>query len=84
MILRAKCTQCSGFQRAQQDQKNSSLKDLMATVFWNSEGIILVNFLEGSKTITGICNEGVLRKFKAAVIKKKVGKVAQGHLVPSW
>ena len=42
----------------------------MATVFWGSEGIILVDFLEGLKMITGIYYEDVLRKFKAAVIKK--------------
>ena len=43
------------------------------------------------KNITGIYYEDVLRKFKAAVIKKrpkklheKDWKVAQGHLVPSW
>ena len=59
------------------------VQKVMATVFWNSEGIILIDFLERSKTITGIYYEGVLRKSKAAVIKKKAGKVAQGHLDPS-
>ena len=47
-----------------------SVQKVKATVFWGSEGIILVDFLEGLKTITGIYYEDVLRKFKAAVIKK--------------
>ena len=38
-----------------------SVKKVMATVFWDSQGIILVDFLEGSKTITGIYYKGVLK-----------------------
>ena len=60
-----------------------SVQKVMATVFWDLEGIIVVDFFEGSKTITEIYYEGVLRKFKAAVIKKKARKIAQEHLVPS-
>ena len=46
-----------------------SVQKVMPTLFWDSEGIILVHFLEGSKTITGIYYVGVLRKFKAIFIK---------------
>ena len=60
-----------------------SVQKVMTTVFWDSEGIIFVDFLEGSKAIIAIYYEGILRKFKVAVMKKKAGKVAQGHLVPS-
>ena len=30
-----------------------SVKKVMATVFWDSEGVMLVDFLEGKKTVTG-------------------------------
>ena len=56
------------------------IQKVMATVFWDSEEIILVYFAEGSKTITGIYYEGVLRKFEATVIKKRLGKLHEGIL----
>ena len=30
-----------------------SVKKVMATVFWDSKGVVLVDFLEGKKTVTG-------------------------------
>ena len=39
-----------------------SVKKVMATVFWDSEGVVLVDFLEGKKTVTGIYYIEVLRK----------------------
>ena len=35
---------------------------VMATVFWDAEGIFLVDFLENKKTMTSAYYEGVLRK----------------------
>ena len=51
-------------------KSEGSVQTVMATVFWDSERIIFIDFLKGSKTITKIYYEGVLRKFKAAVFKK--------------
>ena len=47
----------------------------MATVFWDKDGIILIDFLEGQRTITASYNEGVLRKLKTALVKKRKGKL---------
>lgn len=47
----------------------------MATVFWDSEGVILVDFLEGQRTITGAYYEQVLRKLNQELIKKRPGKL---------
>ena len=55
--------------KAVQDLVEKWLKNRRITID-DSEGIILVDFLEESKTITGIYYTGALRKFKAAVIKK--------------
>ena len=35
------------------------VQKVMAIVFWDLEGIILIDFLKESKTITGILYEGV-------------------------
>ena len=46
----------------------------MATVFWDKDGIILLDFLEGQKTITASYYEKVLRKL-SALAKKRRGKL---------
>ena len=57
-----------------------SVQKIMATVFWDSEGLILMDFLEGQKTITGIYYKGVLQKWKTALTKKRRGKLHCGIL----
>ena len=47
-----------------------SVKKVMATTFWDEEGVILIDFLEGKKTVTASYYEGVLKKLKTAIIKK--------------
>ena len=55
-------------------------KKVMATVFWDSEGVILLDFLEGKTTVTGAYYVEVLKKLKAAIIKKRPGKLHNGIL----
>ena len=52
-----------------------SAQKIMATVFWDKDGIILLDFLEGQKTITASYYEKVLRKLKTALAKKRRGKL---------
>ena len=47
----------------------------MVTVFWDKDGIILLHFLEGQKTITASYYEKVLRKLKIALAKKRQEKL---------
>lgn len=54
-----------------------SVKKVLATVFWDSEGVILVDFLEGQRTVTGSYYEQVLRKLHVALAKKRPGKLHQ-------
>ena len=56
-------------------QTERSVKKIMATVFWDSEGVILVDFLEGQKTITGNYYQEVLRKLHTTLVKKCPGKL---------
>ena len=45
----------------------------MATIFWNFEGILLVDFLERRKTVTGAYYVEILRKLGAELAKKHSG-----------
>ena len=50
----------------------------MATVFWDPEGMVLVGFLEGQKTVTGAYYVEVLKKLKAELAKKRPGSLHRG------
>ncbi|GFU83454.1 histone-lysine N-methyltransferase SETMAR [Trichonephila clavipes] len=43
----------------------------MATVFWNSHGIILIDYLQKGKTITGSYYASLLDKLKAELAEKR-------------
>ena len=57
-----------------------SVKKVMATVFWDSEGVVLVDFLEGKKTVTGVYDIEVLRKLRAKLAEKHPEKLHCGIL----
>lgn len=52
-----------------------SAQKIMTTVFWDKDGIVLLDFLEGQKTISASYYEGVLRKLKTSLAKKRRGKL---------
>jgi histone-lysine N-methyltransferase SETMAR len=52
-----------------------SVKNVMATIFWDCEGVILLDFLEDKKTITGPYYENVLRRLHDAIKRKRPGKL---------
>ena len=52
----------------------------MATVFWDSEGVVLVDFLESKKTVTGANYVDVLRKLRAKLAEKSPGNLHCGIL----
>ena len=47
----------------------------MATIFWNSEGFLLVDCLERRKAVTGAYYVEVLRKLGAGLAEKRPGKL---------
>ncbi|KAF2346281.1 Transposase type 1 [Trinorchestia longiramus] len=53
---------------------------VMTTVFWDAEGILLVDFLENKKTITAVYYEEILRKLSKKIAEKRPGKP---HSAPS-
>jgi hypothetical protein len=60
-----------------------SASKVMMTVFWDSEGIILVDFFEGQRTVTVTFYEGVLGRLKTALAKKIQKKVSLPNPFPS-
>jgi len=50
----------------------------MATVFWDSEGILLTDYLEHGTTITGTYYADLIRKCQAALKEKRRGKLRRG------
>ena len=61
-------------------ESERSVKKVMATVFWDSEGVVLVDFLEGKKTVTGAHYVQILRKLRAKLAEKRPGKLHRGIL----
>ena len=55
-----------------------SFNKVMANVFWDSKGIVLVDFLEGWKTVTEAYYTEVLRNLRAEFAKKWPGKLHRG------
>ena len=53
---------------------------VMATVFWDSEGIILMDFLEKGRTVTGQYYSSLLMKLRDAIQTKRRGKLSKGVL----
>jgi transposase len=53
----------------------------MATVFWDSKGVIMVYFLLYGQTITGEYYAGLLRKYREKLKEKRRGKLAKGVLL---
>ena len=63
-----------GLQRGNRLQKNQKLFSpgkVMATVFWDSHGVILIDYLQKGKTITGAYYASLLDKLKAELAKKR-------------
>jgi len=48
---------------------------VMATIFWDSEEILLIDYLEHSRTITGTYYTDLIGKCRAALKEKRRGKL---------
>jgi len=57
-----------------------SARKVMATVFWDAEGIVLIDYLEHGSTITGTYYADLIEKCRAALKEKRRGKLRHGVL----
>lgn len=51
---------------------------VMVTVFWDADGVLLVDFLEQGRTINGEYYASLLEQLRAAIIEKRRGKMSKG------
>ena len=53
----------------------------MATVFWDTKGLIMLDFLPKRSTITGVYNANLLDQLRTAIREKCQGKLSKGVLL---
>lgn len=60
---------------------SQSAGKLMATVFWDSEGILLIDYKAKGVSITGEYYASILERLKEAIKEKRRGKLTKGVLL---
>ena len=58
-----------------------SASKVMATVFWDSKGIILIDYKPAGTSNTGEYYANVIKQFRVAIKEKRRGKLAAGVLL---
>ena len=54
---------------------------VIASVFWDSQGVIMIDYLERGRMITGAYYARKLRRLRQEFARKRVGKLTQGVLL---
>lgn len=60
---------------------SESVGKIMATVFWDTEGILLIDYKEKGVNITGTYYASLLQKLKEVIKEKRRGKWSRGVLL---
>jgi len=55
----------------------ASAGKIMCTIFWDAEGILLIDFMPQKVTITGVYYADLLHKLRLAIKKKRRGKLTK-------
>ena len=58
-----------------------SADKVMATVFWDAKGVIMLDFLPKRSTITGVYYANLLDQLRTAKCEKRRGKLSKGVLL---
>ena len=53
----------------------------MVSVFWDSESVLLTDYLEKGKTISGTYYAGLIHKLREVIKEKRRGKLTKGVLL---
>ena len=70
-----------GSPRQKKFKTQSSAGKLMATVFWDAQGVIMLDFLAKKSTITGAYYANLLDQLSPAIREKCRGKLSKGILL---
>ena len=70
-----------GSPRPKNFKTQPSAGKVMATVFWDAKGIIMLDFLPKRSTITGVYYANLLDQLRTAIREKYQGKLSKGVLL---
>ena len=62
-------------------RKIASAGKVMASVFWDSEGVLMNDYLKRKKTVTGVYYPELIRKLRSAIKEKRCRKLSHGVLL---
>ena len=62
-------------------KRASSAGKVMASVFWDSQGVIIIDYLQQGRTINGAYYAAELRRLRQEIARKKKGKLTQSVLL---
>ncbi|XP_071088847.1 histone-lysine N-methyltransferase SETMAR-like [Haliotis cracherodii] len=58
-----------------------SAGEVMATIFWDTKGVLLIDYLPRGQTITGEYYYDLLDRLRTAILAKRRGKITKGVLL---
>ena len=70
-----------GSPRPKKFKTQPSAGKVMATVFWDAKGVIMLDFLPKRSTITGVYYANLLDQLRTAIREKRRGKLSKGVLL---
>ena len=70
-----------GSPRPKNFKTQPSAGKVMATVFWDAKGVIMLDFLPKRSTITGVYYANLLDQLRTAICEKRRGKLSKGVLL---
>lgn len=70
----------SGSPRPKKFRVQKSAGKVLASIFWDKDGIIFVDYLEHGKSITGEYYASLLTKLRAKIVESRRGKLTKGVL----
>ena len=70
-----------GSMRPKKFKTQPSAGKVMATVFWNTKGVIMLDFLPKRSIITGVYYANLLDQLRTAIREKRRGKLSKGVLL---
>ena len=70
-----------GSLRPKRFETQPSAGKVMATVFWDAQGVIMLGFLAKKGTITGAYYANLLNQLRTAIHEKRRGKLFKGILL---
>ena len=62
-------------------RKIASAGKVMALVCWDSDGVLMIDYLERGKTVTGVYYTELIRKLRSAIKEKRRAKLSHGVLL---